>query len=214
MGKANQGIFGGWTKKVGNVVGRIVQGQNVYSIYQPNVSNPRTVEQQQNRTKFTLLSRFMSAMLPAIRLGFRNLDGYERGSAYSAALGYNSKLGIVAGTYPNYEINTNKAVVSEGTVELPYDPSGSVEDGELTVTWADNSGQGDAEASDVAVVVLYNTNRTMCVVSAATSKRSDRSAKLSVPAAWTGDTAVAYLFMMRERNRTNSMSAYVGSYTL
>lgn len=213
MGKANQGIFGGWTKKVGNVVGRIVQGQNVYSIYQPNVSNPRTVEQQQNRAKFTLLSRFMSAMLPAIHLGFRNLDGYERGSAYSAALGYNSKLNIVTGTYPNYEILVNKAIISEGTVALPYDPSGSSSEGEYTASWADNSGQGDAEASDIAVVVLYNQQRKVCVVGAQTAVRSDRSAKVTIPTAWTGDTGNAYLFMMRERNRTNSMSTHLGMLT-
>lgn len=213
MGKANQGIFGGWTKKVGNVVGRIVQGQNVYSIYQPNVSNPRTEEQQQNRAKFTLLSRFMSAMLPALRLGFRNLDGYERGSAYSAALGYNSKLNIVTGVYPNYEILVNKAVISEGSVALPYDPSGSFADGEYTATWADNSGQGDAEASDIAVVVAYNQQRKVCVVGVQTAKRSDRSAKVSIPTEWTGDTGNAYLFMMRERNRTNSMSVHLGMVT-
>ena len=46
MGKANQGVFGAWTKRVGNVVGRVIQGVNVYSIYQPNVSNPRTELQQ------------------------------------------------------------------------------------------------------------------------------------------------------------------------
>lgn len=213
MGKANQGIFGGWTKKVGNVVGRIVQGQNVYSIYQPNVSNPRTVEQQQNRSKFTLLSRFMSTMLPAIRLGFRNLDGYERGSAYSAALGYNSKLDIVSGVYPNYEILVNKAIISEGSVVLPYDPSGSASEGEYTATWADNSGQGDAEASDVPIVVLYNATRGECVVGERTNKRSDRTTKVTIPTAWVGDTGHAYLFMMRERNRTNSMSTYLGTLT-
>ena len=213
MGKANQGIFGGWTKKVGNVVGRIVQGQNVYSIYQPNVSNPRTLEQQENRAKFTLLSRFMSAMLPAIRLGFRNLDGYTRGSAYSAALGYNSKLNIVGGTYPNYEVVVNKAIISEGSVALPFNASGSAEGGEYTASWADNSGQGDAEASDIAVVVLYNKTRGVCVVGDQTSKRSDRTAKASIPTEWTGDTGNAYLFMMRERNRTNSMSQHLGALT-
>lgn len=213
MGKANQGIFGGWTKKVGNVVGRIVQGQNVYSIYQPNVSNPRTLEQQQNRAKFTLLSRFISSMLPAVRLGFRNLDGYAHGSAYSAALGYNSKLNIVGGSYPNYEIVVNKAIISEGSVALPFDPSGSASDGEYTASWADNSGQGDAEASDIAVVVLYNQTNPACVVSELTSKRSDRMAKVTIPTAWTGDTGNAYLFMMRERNRTNSMSKHLGTLT-
>lgn len=211
MGKANQGIFGGWTKKVGNVVGRIVQGQNVYSIYQPNVSNPRTVEQQQNRAKFTVLSRFMSAMLPALRLGFRNLDGYERGSAYSSALGYNSKLNIITGSYPNYEILYNRAVISEGTVALPYDASGSAEDNEYTASWADNSGQGDAEASDIAVVVLYNATRKVCVLGEQTSKRSDRTAKATIPTEWTGDSGNAYLFMMRERNHTNSMSMHLGT---
>ena len=215
MGVANQGVFGAWQKRVGNVVGRIVQGRNIYSIYQPQVSNPQTQAQQTNRSAFSVMAEFVSQSLAAIRVGFRNLDGYKNRSAYSSALGYNlTKAKAISGTYPNLEGNYNKVVVSEGGVDLPYDPSGSVADGELTVTWADNSGQGDALATDKAALFLFNTTQKKSVFAVTESKRSDRSAKISVPTTWTGDTAVGYLFMVREDKGVNSMSAYVGSYTL
>ena len=215
MGVANQGVFGAWQKRVGNVVGRIVQGRNIYSIYQPQVSNPQTQAQQTNRSAFSVMAEFVSQSLAAIRVGFRNLDGYKKGSAYSSALGYNlTKAKAISGTYPNLEVNYNKVVVSEGGVDLPYDPSGTVADGELTVSWADNSGQGDALATDKAALFLFNTTQKKSVFAVTDSKRSDRTAKISVPTAWTGDTAVGYLFMVREDKGVNSMSTYVGSYTL
>lgn len=215
MGVANQGVFGAWQKRVGNVVGRIVQGRNIYSIYQPQVNNPKTQAQQSNRSAFSVMAEFVSQALAAIRVGFRNLDGYKKGSAYSSALGYNlTKAKAVGGVYPNLEVNYNKVVVAEGGVDLPYDPSGSVADGEFTVTWADNSGQGDALATDKAALCLYNSTQKKCVFAVTESKRSDRSAKISVPPAWTGDTAVGYLFMVREDKGVNSMSTYVGTYTL
>lgn len=215
MGVANQGVFGAWQKRVGNVVGRIVQGRNIYSIYQPQVSNPKTQAQQTNRSAFSVMAEFVSQSLAAIRVGFRNLDGYKKGSAYSSALGYNlTKAKAISGTYPNIEVNYNKVVVSEGGVELPYDASGTVADSTLTVTWADNSGQGDALATDKAALFLFNTTQKKSVFAVTDSVRSDRTAKISFPAAWTGDTAVGYLFMVREDKGVNSMSAFVGSYTL
>lgn len=215
MGIANQGVFGAWQKRVGNVVGRIVQGRNIYSIYQPQVSNPQTQAQQSNRSAFSVMAEFVSQSLAAIRVGFRNLDGYKKGSAYSSALGYNlTKAKAVGGVYPNLEVNYSKVVVSEGGVDLPYDPSGSVADSELIVTWADNSGQGDALATDKAALFLFNTTQKKSVFAVTDSTRADRSAKISVPTAWTGDNAVGYLFMVREDKGVNSMSAYVGTYTL
>lgn len=60
MGKANQGILGAFTGKVGNVVGQISRGQQVYRVYQPNVNNPKSPKQTEQRRAFAQAVKFMS----------------------------------------------------------------------------------------------------------------------------------------------------------
>lgn len=52
MGKFNQGILGGFTGKVGNVVGYRSRGEWLYRQYQGIVSNPKTTKQVENRNEF------------------------------------------------------------------------------------------------------------------------------------------------------------------
>lgn len=215
MGKASQGVFGFWRGKVGNVVGRVRQGQNVYSIYQPSVANPRTPAQVTGRSKFTLISQLISTLLGFIKVGFASLDGYVRGSAFSSAVGLNLKTeGIVTGTYPNLEIDYSKVKVSDGKIDLPFNPSGSAEGNILTVSWADNSGRGDALATDKAMVLAYNSSTNECVFDLAVADRSARTGTLTMPTVWSGDTVEVWLAMERPDTKEVSDSTYLGSFTL
>lgn len=212
MGKAKQGIFGGWVNKVGNVVARVRQGQVVLSIYQPNVMNPRTQSQQSVRMKFTLLSRFMSACLDFIRIGFQNLDGYKYGSAYSAAVGYNYKKNPFGGTYPNFELAYNNLLVAEGSLLLPYNPSASLDSNVLSLSWSDNSGEGNAKATDEMCVLVYNSTKGISIADFEAGKRPDRSGTLNIPTAWNGDSVEVWLMATSET--LNSNSFYLGSFTV
>lgn len=215
MGKASQGVFGFWRGKVGNVVGRVRQGQNVYSIYQPSVANPRTPAQLAGRSKFTLISQLISALLGFIKIGFSRLDGYVRGSAFSSAVGLNLKVeGIVTGTYPNLEVDYSKVKVSDGKIDLPFNTSGSVEESTLTVTWADNSGRGDALATDKVMVLAYNSSTGESVYNLAVADRSARTGSVTLPTAWSGDTVEVWLAMERPDTKDVSDSEYLGSFTL
>lgn len=214
MGKANQGVFGAWTKRVGNVVGRVIQGVNVYSIYQPNVSNPRTELQQSQRAKFTLLTQFFSTMTAFLRISWKSLDGYKHGSAFSSAVGWNLKNGAVTGTYPNYSIAMNKVKVSDGNIALPYNPGATAESGTLTFTWADNTGRGDALATDNVMVAIYNPTKDETIYSTALGVRSERTKELQCPSNWSGDQVHVYFAMRREATDECSDSTYLGDLTL
>ena len=211
MGKIKQGILGGFSGKVGPVIGSSWKGKAIIKARALSYNDRNSEAQQQQRAKFGLVSQFLSTVNSFVSLGFA--DKAKGITAPNAAMVINLEEAI-SGTFPNYEINYNKVVVANGTVDLPYDPSGSVADGELTVTWADNSGQGDALATDNAMLLLYNTTQKKAVWALTDATRADRSAKITVPTAWTGDTAVAYLAMRRASNGNTSKSTYVGSYTL
>lgn len=214
MGKANQGVFGAWTKRVGNVVGRVIQGVNVYSIYQPNVSNPRTEAQQGQRAQFTLLTKFFSTMTAFLRTSWKSLDGYKHGSAFSSAVGWNLKNGAVTGSYPNFSIAMNKVKVSDGNIALPYNAGATAESNTLIFTWADNSGRGDALATDEVMVVVYNPTTQESIFSTRIAVRSERTAELVCPTAWSGNQVHVYLAMQRESTGECSDSTYIGDFTL
>ena len=214
MGKANQGVFGAWTKRVGNVVGRVIQGVNVYSIYQPNVSNPRTAAQQEQRADFTLLTQFFSTMTAFLRTSWKSLDGYKHGSAFSSAVGWNLKNGAVTGTYPNRSLAMNKVKVSDGNIALPYNAGCTVDSGTLSFTWADNSGRGDAIATDNVMVVVYNPTLKESIYTTALAQRSTRTADLVCPTNWSGNQVHVYFSMYREGTGECSDSTYLGDFTL
>lgn len=215
MGKANQGVFGSFTGKVGNVVGRVRQGQQVYCIYQPNVGNPQTPAQQANRMKITLLSQLGSVILNAIQLGFKQLDGYQKGSPYSAFVGYNCKVAQpITGAYPNLEVDYSKVAVSEGSLSNPFNLQGSVDNHAFSLTWADNSGMGNALASDVIHVCVLNKNKKVAAFYPHAATRSQRMCSDTLPTIWSGDSVEIWAFMGRENETMMSKTMYVGEYTI
>lgn len=200
MAKQYGGIFANWYGRVGNVVGRIRQGRTIMSIYQPNVANPRTPAQLAQREKFSLLADFLSAVSGFLSVGFHNLDGYETGNYYSSAIGYNMKRdNVFVGQYPSTELDLTKVMISNGKVDLPYTPQCTADGTTLNLTWADNSGMGDAVASDKVMVCAYNDDKKQSVFSLDVADRSERHGELALPTAWTGDTVNVYMAMYRDR---------------
>lgn len=65
MGKFNQGILGGFTGKVGNVVGARSRGQWIYRAYQGVVKNPKTIAQTKQREQFRIFSQEVTKVCKA-----------------------------------------------------------------------------------------------------------------------------------------------------
>ena len=201
MAKQYGGVFANWYGRIGNVVGRIRQGRTIMSIYQPNVANPKTSAQLAQREKFTLLAECFKTMSEFLKVTFHNLDGYDTGNYYSAAIGYNMKLNqCFTGSYPNTQIDFTHLQISNGSVALPYSPSASAEGTTLAITWADNSGMGNAETTDKVMICVYNATKNQSVSNTAFAERNDRNGTMTLPSTWTGDTVNVFLAMSRSIN--------------
>lgn len=70
MGKFNQGILGGFTGKVGGVVGARSRGQWIYRAYQGVVKNPKTIAQTRQRDQFKIFSQEVTKVCKADMLMF------------------------------------------------------------------------------------------------------------------------------------------------
>ena len=211
MGKCNQGVFGNWVKRVGNVVGRVVNGQNIYSIYQPNVSNPQTETQQQTRTKFSMLTKLGSVIGGFLAIGLMKSKG--EGTWLSRFISVNFGAGIT-GTWPSYELNYPKLILSQGNVDLPYNTAAQLQGSDIEITWTDNSGIGNAKDNDKAMFLIYNKDKNVSITDSEAADRSTRQASYSLPASWNGDTVYVYFAMQRVKEGTTSASMFLGQFTV
>lgn len=116
MGKISQGVLGGFSGKVGNVVGGTWKGIDYMRIKPANVSNPRTAGQVDQRSKFTITLRFLQTMTDFLRVGFKLYA--NKMTQFNAAMSYNLNNAIT-GTYPNFSVDYANALVSRG-VFIPF----------------------------------------------------------------------------------------------
>ena len=110
MGIIKKGILGGFSGKVGNVVGASWKGIDYIRSLPSTVRNPRTPRQVKQRTKFSLVQGFLTSMTPFIRNWFKNYAGGQ--TAMNAALSYNIQNGII-GEGADIDLDYPNLLVSE-----------------------------------------------------------------------------------------------------
>ena len=155
MGKISKGILGGFSGKVGTVIGASWRGIHYMRSIPQSVRNPRTDGQRSQRNKFSLVVAFLKPLNSLLRTGFKNYA--NRQSPFNAATSF-MLANAITGEYPNYEIDASKVLVSRGSLTPALNASAKVENDNLIVTWSDNSNVGDAQPSDrvlIAVVKIF-----------------------------------------------------------
>lgn len=211
MGKIKQGILGGFSGKVGPVIGSSWKGKAVMKAVALSYNDRNSEAQQQQRAKFALIGKLLSKINGFINFGFaKKAVGI---TAPNAAMRANLDEAI-SGTWPNYNVDYSKVAVSAGNVDLPYNATATASGTDLSVSWADNSGRGNAQADDQAMILVFNTDKNEASYTTAAATRTTRAATLTLPSAWGGDNVEVYLAMRRESTGDTSASAYLGNFTL
>jgi hypothetical protein len=208
MGKISQGVLGGFSGKVGNVVGGTWKGIDYMRIKPSNVSNPRTVGQLDQRSKFALVLNFLQPMTDFLRVGFKNYA--KKQTQFNAAMSYNLLNGV-SGAYPNYAIDFSKALVTRGGLIGAVDGRiDSPAPETVDFTWADNTGSG-AQSNDKALLLIYNPTKGFAIYETEGADRESGAQTLSVPADFSGDDVEGFIGFISEDGKTLSNSVYVGS---
>ena len=111
MGTIKQGILGGFSGKVGTVIGSSWKGISYMRGQAQHVKNPRTAGQVNQRLKFNLVLNFLQPNVPYIRIGYKSQAAKQ--TEFNAAMSYLVK-NAVTGTSPDYALDYTKVVVSKG----------------------------------------------------------------------------------------------------
>ncbi len=212
MGKIKQGILGGLSGQVGNVIGANWKGVDYLRIKPTSVANPRTEGQVNQRTKFSTVLSFLQPMTDFLRVGFKQ---YASGmTQFNAAMSYNLNNAVI-GTLPNFSVDYPNALVSRGNLTTPANGAAvSTTAAELDITWSDNSANGSALATDKALIVALNSTRGEAVFTTAGPERSIGVANLVLPSDYSGENLEVFLGFVSADGTKVSNSVYLGSVSI
>lgn len=178
MGVIKRGLLGGFSGRVGSIVGTSWKGIAVIKSLPLSVANPKTAAQVAHRTDFKLTvlfgalilalwvkplwDRFASKMSGFNAFVQQNVDKYKVGAA---------------NPYIDFIMTTGKMAATAVVVDAP-----SVGDVDIVINWVDDSGEGLKLSSDIAFAVCYNeTSKETTFINLA-AIRSDGNTTVHVPA--------------------------------
>ena len=211
MGTIKKGILGGFSGKVGTVVGASWKGIAYMRSLPQKVRNPRTEPQMMQRSKFALTMNFLRPMTGLLRMGWRMYA--HRQSPMNAAMSY-AIANAITGTYPNYAIDPSKVLISRGSLAPAANASASLASSAITFDWDDNSGTSASKQTDKALLVVVNPAKSEAVFDVAGAERSEGTQSVTLPAAWVGETVEAYIGFISDDGREVANSMYLGSITV
>lgn len=211
MGKISQGILGGFSGKVGNVIGGNWKGIDYMRVKPASVANPQTAGQMDQRSKFSAVIGFLQPISEFIKIGFK---GYAiKMTAFNSAMSYNVKNALT-GDYPDYEMDYANALVSRGSLAPALNATAaSANVGEVTFSWDDNSTEGNANATDKAMLLVLNPAKKEAVFVTDGAVRTAEEQLLTVPANYSGDDVECFIAFIA-LDGTVSNSKYVGSVSV
>lgn len=207
MGVILKGILGGFSGKVGTVIGSNWRGKDVMRSLPKRSKKLPTENQMKQRLKFGLVTHFLGPLGEVIGLYFGQPHEYK--SRMNLAVSYHIKQAII-GTYPEYELDFTKVVLTKG--DLPGVVNGEVialVGGEITYTWDDNTG-GTAEATDKLIIVVYEKTNGFYFVDVDAADRSVGTVTIDLPAYLTGLTVESWLSFVTVDLKKASNSLFMG----
>lgn len=207
MATYKQGILGGFSGRIGNVIGTFWKGRNIMRIRAASYNNPKTPAQQETRMKFGLLTRFLNAQKEIVTLGFGGYD--QKISGVNAGMKFNFQTAFI-GSFPDIGLDLSTVKLSNGSLPGLEDAAAeSVEPGELSLAWLNNTGERNAEAEDAVVISVVDELTLDMVNVGPIGARASSGINFDLPASWSGRTVTVMAFFIKEGITTVNTASQV-----
>lgn len=209
MGTLQNGLMGGFSGKVGPVVGATWRNKNIIRSAPQLSSKPRSQAQLSNQSNFGLVSTFLAKYRSFINAYF--IPDADGKAAYGSAMSYHRKHATIQEN-GLYYMNYPKVLISKGTLPgvlgitltpLPND--------DIQLTWEDNSEQTLAAPTDLLTVATYAPALHTFYFFEACAERQDTTVNLTIPAGFTEQPLQLWAtFTDQAEHPAAASSCYVG----
>ena len=212
MGRIKKGILGGFSGKVGTVVGANWKSICYMRSLPQKVKNPRTEAQQKQRAKLKFAIDYLKPLHEAIQIGWKNAVVGKQ-SPFNAAVSHMMKNAIT-GTYPNYEIDHSKLLISKGSLLPPAEAFVAFKSpiNPKSFNWDSITNGSTANPKDIALVAVYNSDKKEVIVAFGRRilygdpRRETGRSSIRYPENWANDSIHAYLGFISEDGKQASNS--------
>ena len=212
MATFEKGILGGFSGKVGNVVGARWRGKNVMRSLPQRGKYTATAKQEEQRLKFKTVIGFLSPIVDILNSYFGSPQGDK--SRSNLATSYHLKNAVVTtptGTVMDYA----KVLISKGDLR-GIDGGTIVAAARQTLNfgWQDNSGQGKATATDTLMVVVYAPDLNLFYTNTAVATRDATTASVTLPNYMASFEVEVWVSFSKPDTNFAAISTYMGAVTI
>lgn len=192
----NGGILDEYKNKIGNVVGRRWRGLDVISKYQPNVKNPNTKKQVEQRQRFLTASKLARDFRWIVGMGFGGVTAGTKCPPRGAFVREN--LGAIEFAWPDtIDVDYTLLKVAKGNhLTGTFGSPSSTDPLTVAVTFVYDESRLGTNTGDKVILVGYNpADGTMCY----SEFRSNLgNLEMTVPNSWNGEDVYIYGFVVGE----------------
>ncbi len=220
MAKTSFNVLGRQSGKLGEIVGMVRNGHQLYRGYTRKVRVSNTLASQRVRARFRQLIALTRAFKAASRLGFSMSLGDTLRNTSNVFTMRNK--GVVTATTPtSVTVDYGAIVVSEGSCPwVEFGTPSFVEEAEVTVTFQTSSDMPGVSVDDQVYLFVYQPDSNLGVLSIPVA-RSTGSCTVAVPEIWSGMKVHVYGFAVSAGATdgtvpagTPSPSFYIGNGTV
>lgn len=209
MGKFLKGILGGFSGKVGNVVGACIRGIDYMRSLPRKSTKPPTEAQLKQRMIFALVAGFFRPIAALVNVGYQSHKGKE--TPMNAATSYHMEKAIT-GVYPTLSIDYSKVLYSRGTLLRVANAEVQTAAGtsEIEFNWSNNATAGSTNGTDKATFMVYSDVMDEYIVLTGAAARSAETFALAVPPYLVGQEVYCWMSFVRTDGKQVSDSKYLG----
>jgi hypothetical protein len=211
MATINKGILGGFSGKIGPVVG-FLQGDKFHMRSLPRRRKKYTKNELDNQAKFKRVQQHLEPIKELIKVGFK--DYYTKSGGYRAAFAYTRKMAMVeddAGFY----IDPGLFKISGGDLEGAINPVVSIQNFELLSFSWNISAVRESNGSDQVIVLVYDTANSRVLTRIFDGGfRNTGELHIPIPKAFKGTEVDVYIGFIAADRSAQSDSQYLGRLTI
>lgn len=212
MAEIKKGILGGFSGKVGPIVGANWRGKDIIRSTPKSSSKPKTDKQLMQQLKF----KTAVAFLQPLRSIQNRFFGVNAGAKSKVNLSTSYTIGQAIEVVDGLPVVMyNKVLITKGdltgfqNVEVV-----AVSGGVLQFSWEDNAVQGNALATDKVSVVCYFEASNTFEIYEGVASRSDAGVSITLPSAYVGTEAQVYVYLYNEAETQACNSVHLGAITV
>ncbi|SDI40575.1 hypothetical protein SAMN05421846_10759 [Chryseobacterium taeanense] len=212
MARITKGILGGFSGKVGTIVGANWRGQDIIrSIPKPS-NRPPSEKQQLQQEKFKTVIAFLQPLKSIQTKYFGSGSGSK--SRVNMAVSYTISEAIqMTGDVP--ELMYNKVLITKGDLTGFQNVAAVPQTGNIIrLSWENNSTQGNASETDQVNVICYCEELDRFEIFESVGIRTDLTKDVTFPAVYMGKEIQVWSYLHNEKGTVACNSVHVGAVIL